>query len=264
MSGGSLQSPALVAGHFGDGTFIHSGGTHTLSGVIRLGRDGGSTGFYHLSGAGRLISNGVVNVGSAGFGTFVQSGGNYTLSTGLTIAAGSTSRGRYSMSGGTLTGTQLIISPTFGAAGTFEQSGGVASFASIHGLGTLNASANARLTTNSIQLFGNVSLADDAKLSVRPINGFNQISRLDFEGGATPIGGTFDLADNDLTLVFADSATVQSQIRTAPTTVRGMDSASPAARLATRFRRTRRLACSTALSTPRSIPVAPLAACRFW
>ncbi|MBC8108996.1 MAG: PEP-CTERM sorting domain-containing protein [Anaerolineae bacterium] len=253
MSGGTFQSPADVIGYQGAGTMLQSGGVHTVSGVMRIGRDLGGTGFYQLSGNAALISNGQVNVGSAGFGTFVQSGGTYTVNAPLIISANVLSRGRYTLSAGTLTASSEVISAagagtfdqtgglhtvtgllqnttsgagtyllsggtlnanSYASSGTFAQSGGVASFGTVNGTGTIAASGNGKLTGNYVR-HGTVALSGNALITVRSNGTPASVSLINTLtfAGGATPSGTFDLTNNDLKVSNGDLATIQAQIR---------------------------------------------------
>ncbi|MGA2441725.1 MAG: hypothetical protein ABSH08_12270, partial [Tepidisphaeraceae bacterium] len=128
---GSLSVSYENDGYAGAGTFIQSGGTHTISGLMRVGANSGASGIYSLSGTGSLSVGGNEDVGDAGSGTFIQSGGTHTVSGSMYLGANTGASGTYSLSRtGSLsvTGSENIgdsgsgNSP--GATGVFTQSGG--------------------------------------------------------------------------------------------------------------------------------------------
>jgi hypothetical protein len=130
---GGLHDGAVYVGHTGSGTFIQSGGLHTITsyggtlpGSMAVGYASTSFGRYDISG-GTLSTNSAIYVGMAGTGTFIQSGGLVNVGTSM-VALGSydpsTTRGTgtYLMSDGTLISGSLIVGdPGFG---TFIQTGG--------------------------------------------------------------------------------------------------------------------------------------------
>lgn len=76
----TLTTPESFVGAFGDGTFVQTGGTHTVdktpstTGSLTLGFSGGSRGSYDLS-DGTLQVDGNEFVSVVGRGTFTQTGG---------------------------------------------------------------------------------------------------------------------------------------------------------------------------------------------
>jgi hypothetical protein len=115
-------------GDKGTGTFIQTGGTHSVSWVMRLGVSVGS-GAYELSG------NGILNVGSSadssseedigfsGSGEFTQTGGTHTVNGELALGYNKNSTGTYDLSSGDL----IVMSHEdigLSGTGTFTQSGG--------------------------------------------------------------------------------------------------------------------------------------------
>ena len=106
-------------GYSGTGTFIQSGGTHTIGNNLFLGYSAGGSGAYSLSGSGYLsVSQRERGLGRPG--SFTQSGGtNSAVSLMLAQRAGST--GSYNLNGGLL----RLAGLTQGAgSATFNFSGG--------------------------------------------------------------------------------------------------------------------------------------------
>jgi hypothetical protein len=130
-------SGGVDVGSLGAGTFIQTGGTHSLvasnnnTPELRVGSGAGGSGTYLMSG-GTLNSNGGATVGTGGgTGLFNQSGGTHNTA-GITLGAGSLSAGTYVLGGtATLNSTSfLTVGKPGGAQATFLQTGGT------HNLGT--------------------------------------------------------------------------------------------------------------------------------
>ncbi len=101
LTEGSLSTYVtwILSGEGCTGEFIHSGGTHAISGALRVGPDNYGTGTYELSSTGELSSQEeTICYGGEGTGQFRQSGGSNTTSY-LSID----SIGRYEFTGGELT-----------------------------------------------------------------------------------------------------------------------------------------------------------------
>ena len=100
----------LYDGYDGTGAVTQTQGTFTVSGILSLAdQTGSSNGTYNLSG-GTLASN-VGYIGTSGTGTFNQSGGTYTVAGGLFFSYNQNASGTYNLSGtGTLSvgGTEYL------------------------------------------------------------------------------------------------------------------------------------------------------------
>ena len=100
MTGGTLDTGSVAVGAQGIGAFNQSGGAHTVTNTLTVGRDVDSMGSYTLSGDGSLSTAGQT-IGGQGQGTFLQTGGSNTVRTGdLTI--GSAAVGSYELQSGSL------------------------------------------------------------------------------------------------------------------------------------------------------------------
>jgi hypothetical protein len=112
-------------GYSGSGTFIQSGGTHTLIGNLSFGMtsvSGGGT--YILSGADAVFTNGGVILGRHQPGMFIQTEGTHQVNGYCSV--GSPYPGVYELSGGLLTAQSLNVQ-----SGTFTWSGGSLSVSSL-------------------------------------------------------------------------------------------------------------------------------------
>jgi hypothetical protein len=209
LSGGTLQTAALVLAHFGSGTFLHTGGNSTISGVLRAGRDAGSKGYYALSGASSVLtSNGEVDVGMDGFGTFVQSGGTYNATNLFYIAKNGSSRGSYTLSGGTLAINALTNN------GAFLASGGVGSIGTVNGTGSLTVNGTANVGVRYIRQSA-IAVGGNATLTVRPNGTAANVSIVDSSLSMSPGAGTLDLNDNDLVISLGSLGNVSALIANA-------------------------------------------------
>ena len=110
-AGGSLAAIFNeLIGNSGPGSFVQTGGTHSVSNDLYLGNLGGASGTYTLSG-GSLSADSVV-VGSEGPGSFVQTGGTHSVSSELFLAYDTGSSGTY-----TLSDSGLLSAPIENIAG---------------------------------------------------------------------------------------------------------------------------------------------------
>lgn len=131
---GVLATNGTIVGSSGTGTFVQgkdplsgditSGGTHTVSGDLILGANGGIKGEYNLHG-GDLNVDGWAIVGQSGSGYFSQFGGKLELTGGssdLYIGQNAGSYGEYNLADGSLvTGWQYV---GWHGIGVFNQDGG--------------------------------------------------------------------------------------------------------------------------------------------
>ena len=111
-----------VIGNLGAGQFdLEGGGSNSISGVLTLGAQAGSSGTYNIK-AGTLSVKGDEVVGSAGSGQVGQQGGSVTLGGSLLLGV-TTGTGIYDMNVGSLgvAGNEVI---GVSAIGSFDQSGG--------------------------------------------------------------------------------------------------------------------------------------------
>ncbi len=130
MLSGSLTEISIVfgeqIGNSSPGSFLQSGGTHTIATGLLLGNAGGATGTYILSAGSLAVAN--LDVGNAAPGNFSQSGGTCSISSELDEGVSPGSSGIYTLSGsGLLIANQEVIGDT--TAGTLTQSGGTNSVA---------------------------------------------------------------------------------------------------------------------------------------
>ena len=151
MSAGSFPSTAQFVGFGGSGSFMQSGGTHSVSSVLYVGYSPFSytsgfqtgTGTCNLSGGG-LLSAGEEDIGAWGTASFTQSGGTNAVS-GNMIVGSSVFQNQYVQDGNgmyKLSGRSLLsaVSEDIGGSlsdvihnagtGNFTQSGGTNSVSS--------------------------------------------------------------------------------------------------------------------------------------
>ncbi|WP_428938637.1 hypothetical protein [Fontivita pretiosa] len=126
LRGGTVNSSGWVyVGYHGAGTFIHSAGTHRLSGILSLGVTqayGEVGGTYVLSGAHAVLVTDDELIARHGPGTFLQSAGTHEVSSRSVI--GWANPGIYDLSGGSLRVGELLELGV-GGRGTLNHSGGI-------------------------------------------------------------------------------------------------------------------------------------------
>jgi hypothetical protein len=121
-----------IIGDTANGTFIQSGGVHSISfgtfasqAAMTLGNASFSNGTYALGGGTLSITNGNEVVGFHGTGTFTQTGGTNTMNPGyLVLGQASGSAGYYTISDGALSANFIGVGMSQGGPGQFNQDGG--------------------------------------------------------------------------------------------------------------------------------------------
>jgi fibronectin-binding autotransporter adhesin len=139
-------------GYSGNGTFVQSGGTHTVNKTLYLANSFDSTASYTLSGTCKLSASSEY-IGHSGTGMFTQTGGSNTVSSSLDLGTSIGASGTYNLSG---TGQLSAGSECIGGygTGTFTQTGGTNSSSTLYlGLisgasGTYNLSDTGKLSAN--------------------------------------------------------------------------------------------------------------------
>ncbi len=152
--------------YHGQGTFIQTGGTHTIRKTLVLGNRLGSRGTYLLAG-GELTIVGArdpdgfswqreESIGPQGQGTFVQTGGTHNVGR-LIFGAVSGGSGAYLLSGGELIATEYVSI----RRGGFMQTGGthIARFLNVGSYGVTDAAgtytmSGGSLVVNSLVIHG--------------------------------------------------------------------------------------------------------------
>jgi hypothetical protein len=114
----ALAADNEYVGYQGQGTYIQSAGSNTVSNNLVLGDSPGSSGTYALSDTGQLQAQNLY-VGNSGSGTFTQSGGSNTVGN-LVVAANPGSSGTYNLEGGNLSATNIQVN----TGGNFNVTGG--------------------------------------------------------------------------------------------------------------------------------------------
>ncbi|MGP8049533.1 MAG: autotransporter domain-containing protein [Desulfobaccales bacterium] len=183
---GSLLSVAgnEYIGYSGTGTFTQSGGANTVTGILILAANAGSSGTYSLSG-GSLTVGDYEAVGYFGTGSFTQSGGTHTV-TALYLGTNAGASGSYTLSDSGSGSLLAVAGSEFigeGGSGAFTQTGGTHTVTSL----TLGDSSGASGTYN---LSGSGSLA---------VSGNETIGNYG-SGAFTQSGGTNTLINQDLEL----------------------------------------------------------------
>lgn len=127
LLGGELAVEGEEVGVHGAGTFVQTGGVHTVLGYLTLGFWIGSTGRYELH-DGVLTTGSYGDIGFGTAGTFVQTGGMHTVNDCLILGSHRGGLGSYSLSGGELRVLGEVenigCEEEDRGAGLFQQSGG--------------------------------------------------------------------------------------------------------------------------------------------
>ncbi len=121
MSGGTLSANNESIGLSGTGTFTQTGGSNTLTGLLGLGTNSGSSGTYNLNG-GVSLSAFSEYIGNAGTGAFTQTGGTNTATHDLILGVASGGSGTYDLVSGALSANFEIIGES--GTGVFTQTSG--------------------------------------------------------------------------------------------------------------------------------------------
>jgi hypothetical protein len=158
-----------IIGHFGNGTFNHSGGSNTTANLY-LANQPNSIGTYNLSNGATLTVTGSEYDGVLGAGVFNQTGGVHTINgaTALYIGSGSGGgSGTFTLSGGTLilANSNAAVYVGYTEPGSFFQSGGThtCSYLAL-GTGASPSPATATLGTGAYALTGgtlNATVSED-------------------------------------------------------------------------------------------------------
>jgi hypothetical protein len=203
-------------GYFGQGTFMQTGGTHTVDQYLIIADQSQSTGTYSLQ-AGTLNANSNLIVGLDGNGTFTQTGGIVNVTEALDIKGGA-GTGTYNLKGGALrVVTGVSASKGFiysgGGGGTFNFTGGslrVLTFSTGTNL-LQNATDNAStldVTANDTTIYGGYDLNGSTKGASLVVGNGHALAvqgELSIQGGSvtlTQSGGSigvssyFDIANS--------------------------------------------------------------------
>lgn len=209
-----------VVGYSGNGTFVQSGGNHTVN-DLTLGYSSGANGTYTLSGIG-LLSVGEEVVGYGGTGLFNQSGGTNSVGSNslyLAVTTGSTATYNLSNTGSlSVSGDEYV---GYGGTGIFNQSGGTLSIADVLSVGTGSTAtiSGGMSTAGSVSNSGNLSIGNSCSLV---INGsFTQAGGITTVSGILTVNsnsisitaGAVDLSDGQLFVNFGSSADPISAIQ---------------------------------------------------
>ena len=223
MNAGSLAENNFVygeqIGNMSSGSFVQSGGTHSIATSLLLGNAGSATGFYSLSAGSLAVPT--LDIGNSSPGSFTQSGGTcsvtseldegvspgssgiYTLSgNGLLVASqeviGDVTSGTVSQSGGTNTvANGLILGQNQGATGTYNLNGGLLT---INGSLTVG-DGSAALNMNGGTLSGGLVISGAGVLVLSGTNGYS--------GGTTVNSGKL-IVLNSKSLLSGSNLTVGS------------------------------------------------------
>ena len=139
-----LAARNVSIGFDGRGSYIHSGGSLTVSNSLYLGYNNGASGAYQLSGSGRLTVFDEY-LGRDGQGAFTQTGGTHIVKNKLNFNSGTgfyynSFMSTYSLSAGSLSAVAEVIGD-MGLA-VFNHSGGVHTVGTTLRLGGHDVGAN--------------------------------------------------------------------------------------------------------------------------
>ncbi len=193
MDGGTLSAGTLlVLGNSGGvGTFNHTSGFVSMlaGGVLSLGNNATSTGYYNL--AGGTFSSVFENIGAGGVGTFVQTGGTH-LSTSQVIGLNSGALASYSLSGGSDRLNRMYIGFNSGAVGTLSLSNNASLTINNLVAGTVEMSVGQSGAGTFLQTGGVGTLGGTLYLG----NNNGSTGRYDLSGGSMTVGQFLILANN--------------------------------------------------------------------
>ena len=224
---GSLLSVAgnEYIGYSGTGTFTQSGGTNTVTGILILGANAGSSGTYSLSG-GSLTVGDYEAVGYCGTGSFTQSGGthtvtalylgtdagasgSYTLSDSgsgslLSVAGneyvGYSGTGTFTQTGGSNTVGNNLCVGTQGGTGSYSLSGGslstIDSYIGYSGTGAFTQTGGTHTVTNNLSLGDQAGSSGTYNLSGGSLNTFYSTIGSSGTGTFNQSGGSHDIGVN--------------------------------------------------------------------
>ncbi len=182
LSAGTLETHYTTIGNWGQGTFTQTGGTHTVSESLVLGRELDSSGSTTVFGTGTYnLSGGTLNatttVGQAGVGTFNNTGGTHNVTGDLALGTAATGQGTYNLDGtGETTTTIGHYGTTFvghTGVGTFNQGQDGAGHTTFS---TFNlVVGNAPGTTGTYNLYSGKATVDEwAVVGLDGVGHFNQ------------------------------------------------------------------------------------------
>ncbi len=159
LSAGSLSADFEVVGGFGSGSFVQSGGTHSVSVEMAVGFFAGGSGTYGMNGG--AFSAPAAYIGFAGSGAFTQTNGTVAVSS-LVLAQSAAASGSYNLNGGllVLSGSGLtsgLGTPAFNFGGGTLQAGSSFSTSVPIVLSTLGSNGVFNSSGNSLTLAGPLS-----------------------------------------------------------------------------------------------------------
>ena len=143
-----LSGPSLLAvqqneyvGSIGSGTFVQSGGTHTIGGNLYVGDIPSASGLFTLGG-GLLVTQQYEYVGYFGTGTFTQTAGTNAVNGTLSFVQNSGATGTYNLNGGILGVANVYVG--LGNTGLLSINGGT-----LQALASFNIAASSNFTLTS-------------------------------------------------------------------------------------------------------------------
>jgi hypothetical protein len=204
-TGWTDDTPAgrLYVGYYGNGTFIQTGGTHTVGWNLTLGCNAGSTGSYELSDTGVLStgtlaypSTGRETIGSYGKGTFTQKGGTNSIHGDLLLGAKAGGSGTYDLSSGDLTDAAAAVGSV--GSGTFIQRGGTHTVGTSLSVGTGKGAATYDLSSGLLNVKAYEYIGSGGTGTFTQEGGTNTVKLGLQLGCASGISGTYTLSSGAL------------------------------------------------------------------
>jgi uncharacterized protein with beta-barrel porin domain len=187
---GSLLSVAgnEYIGYSGSGSFTQTGGTHTVTGILMLAANAGSSGTYSLSG-GSLTVGDYEAVGYSGTGSFTQSGGSHTV-TALYLGTVAGASGSYTLSDSG-SGSLLSVAGNeyigYSGTGSFIQSGGTHTVGSNFFFGAWGGTGSYNLSGGSLSA-GNEYIGNSGTGSFTQSGGSHTVDSLQLSDGLGATG----------------------------------------------------------------------------
>jgi len=176
---GTLNTGLVEVGAHGTGTFINSGGVHTMSNSLYVGTYTDGSGQYQISENSQLITTNIY-LGNDGDGTLLQNGGTVSMTGNMYLGYWPNGEGTYSINNGTMTiNGSLIVGgkDVAGGASNVNVSGGqiTAGTLKIWPGSSLNVKLNRKAVPTAYILAGTTNLGGTLNINLAdgyvPANG---------------------------------------------------------------------------------------------
>ena len=181
---GKMSAGYEYIGYSGNGSFIQTGGTNTITTIytdgLILGNKSMSTGVYNLSGSSLLSisssSSGEI-IGYSGTGIFIQLGGTNSSKYYVTLGYQAGSSGNYTLDG------EALLSSAYEGVGYY----GTGSFSQLGGSNIISTQLILGQVSGSTGTYN----LDGGKLIAKSIVKGSGTAQFNFGGGTLQAGGTF-------------------------------------------------------------------------